>query len=178
MVCSLIKTFESSFVVEIVEEDRNENITNILIMSTSIQQTHRALVQHVYAEPFVFEDVPTPQATPGSAILCVEAAPVFSYQRDIYNGHRQYPYPTPMVPGSGAIGRAVAVGPDAVVLRPGTLVFFDCFIRARDDASVAILSGVSDGGHPGARKLMSGEWRDSSFCAAHQSAAGELSHSG
>ncbi|OCL02568.1 NAD(P)-binding protein [Glonium stellatum] len=77
----------------------------------SVQQTlptvHRALVQHVYAQTLVIEDVPTPQPVPGSAILRVEAAAVISYQRDIYNGNRQYPYLTPLVPGSWAIGRVV-----------------------------------------------------------------------
>ena len=133
----------------------------------SIQQTlpttHRALVQHAHAQPLVVEDVPTPQPVPGSAILRVEASTIFSYQREIYNGTRTYPYPTPMVPGCSAIGRVVAVGPDAVALHPDQLVLFDPFIRGRDDPSAAMLSGISDGGHPGARKLMDGEWRDSSF---------------
>lgn len=124
---------------------------------------HRALVQDVYAQPLVIRDVPTPQPTPGSVILRVEAAAVVSYQGEVYNGNRQYPYPTPMVPGVWSIGRVVAAGPDAVALQRGQLVWFDSFILARDDPSVAMLSGMSDVGHPGARKLMSGEWRDSSF---------------
>lgn len=125
--------------------------------------THRALVQHVYAKPLSLEDISTPQIGPGSLILRVEAAGVISYQKEVYNGTRQYPYPTPMVPGLWAVGHIVAVGSDAATLQPGDLIFFDSFIRARDDTSVAMLSGLSDAGDPGARKLMTGEWRDSSF---------------
>lgn len=129
----------------------------------SLPSTHRALVQHVYAGPLSVETIPTPQPVSGSAILRVEAAAIVSYQKDIYNGTRQYPYVTPRVPGSFAVGRVAAAGPDATVLRQGMLVYFDLFIRARDDPSTAFLSGISDIGQPAARKLMSEQWRDSTF---------------
>ena len=128
-----------------------------------IPPTHLALIQHAPTQPLVLSEIPTPHLVPGSTILRVEAAAIISYQRDIYNGTRQYPYPTPLVPGSWCIGRIIQTGPDAVKLRPSQLVLFDSFIHARDDPSLAFLSGISDGGHPGARKLMAGEWRDSSF---------------
>lgn len=129
----------------------------------TLPATHRSLVQHVYGQPFVVENSQTPQPVAGAAILRVEAAAVISYQKAIYNGERQYPYTTPMVPGTFAVGRVAAVGPDAVLLRPGMLVYFDLCITARDDASVRFLSGISDLGQPGARQLMTGEWRDSTF---------------
>lgn len=135
-----------------------------MISCQDLPTTHRALVQLERHQPLVVErERPTLQPTPGSAILRVESTAVVSYQRDIYNGTRSYPYPTPFVPGFYAIGRVVAVGPDAVALAPGQLVYFDGFIRARDDPSVAILSGLSDVGEPKAQKLMAGEWRDSTF---------------
>lgn len=51
-----------------------------------IPKVHRALVQKVYAEPLTVEDVPTPEAGPGSAILRIESAGLISYQREVYNG--------------------------------------------------------------------------------------------
>lgn len=123
----------------------------------------RALVQEVYAQPLQVKRIPTPQPTPGSVILRVLAAGIISYMPDIYNGTRKYPYPTPLVVGTSCIGRVAAVGPDATSLTPGQLVFFDCVIRGRDDEGAIFLSGVSEGGSEGSRKLMRGEWRDSSY---------------
>lgn len=123
----------------------------------------RALVSEVYKEPLVVKDVPTPEAVPGSAVIKVEAASVVSFQKEVFNGTRLPPYSTPMVPGLFAVGRVVATGPDAVALQPGHLVYFDLFIRGRDDPSVGMLSGLTDAGKPAARKLMSGEWRHSTY---------------
>lgn len=130
---------------------------------TKLPATHRALVQEVYGKPLIVKDIPTPSAGPGSAILRIESSGLISYQRDVYNGNRKYPYPTPMVPGLSAVGHVVAAGPDAVALKPGDLVYFDTFIRGRDNSSVAFLSGLSDVGEPGARILMGGEWRNSTY---------------
>ena len=44
-------------------------------------------------------------------------------------------------PGPGGIGRVRAVGPDATRLKPGDWVFCEPTIRARDEASNAILQG-------------------------------------
>ena len=81
----------------------------------------------------------------------------------IYDGSRKYAYPTPLVPGTSAIGRVAAVGPDSVLLTPGQLVFIDCVIRGRDDPAAIFLSGISEGGSDGSRRLMAGEWRDSTY---------------
>lgn len=83
--------------------------------------------------------------------------------RDIYNGKRQYPYPTPMVPGTSAIGRVAATGPDSTLLTSGDLVFIDCLIRGRDDPSAVFISGIHEGYSAGSKTLMQGEWRDSTF---------------
>ena len=128
-----------------------------------LPKVHRALVQRVYAEPLQLETIPTPRSTPGSVIVKVIAANVITYMGDIYNGKRKYSYPTPIVPGNTAIGRVAAVGPDAVLLKPGQLVFMDCVIRGRDDPSAIFLSGIAEGGSEGSRKLMHGEWRDSTY---------------
>ncbi|KAI0147139.1 alcohol dehydrogenase [Xylariaceae sp. FL1272] len=131
--------------------------------TNSLPPTHKALVQEVYAGPLVVKTLPTPQPTPGSAIIKIIHVPIVSYIRDVYNGKRKYPYPTPLVPGTSAIARVVATGPDAVVLKEGDLVYFDSLIRGRDDSDAIVLQGISEGGSPGSTKLMAGEWRDSTF---------------
>jgi D-arabinose 1-dehydrogenase-like Zn-dependent alcohol dehydrogenase len=68
-----------------------------------------------------------------------------------------------MTPGNTAIGRVFEVGPDAVSLTPGQMVFCDITIRARDDPSVTILYGIHGGGYPAAKKLMDGEWRNATY---------------
>ncbi|RWA04197.1 hypothetical protein EKO27_g10906 [Xylaria grammica] len=133
-------------------------------MSTGILlPTHKALVQEVYAEPLVVKTVPTPQPPPGAAIVRVLYAPIISYMRDVYNGTRKYPYPTPLVPGTSAIGRVAATGPDAVLLKVGDLVYFDCTVRGRDDSSAIMLMGITQGGGEGSKMLMEGEWRDCTY---------------
>ncbi len=82
---------------------------------------------------------------------------------DIYNGALQYPLTTPLVIGTSAIGRIAAVGPDATLLTPDQLVYIDCTIRGRDDPDTSSLSGIHGGFTDGSRKLMHGEWRDSTF---------------
>ncbi|KAK5274547.1 hypothetical protein LTR96_001148 [Exophiala xenobiotica] len=131
--------------------------------SARLPESQRALRQLVYAAPLTVETVPTPQPTPGSAIVKILFANVISYMGRIYNGQRFYSYPTPFIPGFAAIGRIAALGPDSVALKHGQLVFVDCTIRGRDDPGAIILSGISDGHSEGARKLMAGEWRNSTY---------------
>ena len=88
---------------------------------------------------------------------------MLSYSRDIYNGTRKYELPTPSVPGSGAIGRVAAIGADATKLKLGDLVFIDIYIRGRDDYSVRALSGINDGHSEASKRMMRGEWRDSTY---------------
>ncbi|KAJ6000854.1 alcohol dehydrogenase [Penicillium waksmanii] len=102
--------------------------------------TCRALVLSAIKETLLLETRPTPQATSGSAVTKILAAAVLYYSRDIYNGTHKYELATPSVPGSGAIGRVAAIGPDATRLQVGDLVFIDIYIRGRDDYSVGALS--------------------------------------
>ncbi len=84
---------------------------------------------------------------------------MFSYEKngspdtDHCDSKRKYAYPTPLVTGTGAVGRIAAVGPDAVLLKEGDLVFFDCTIRGRDDEGAIMLSGIAEGGTDASRKL-------------------------
>lgn len=141
----------------------NQNSYPKLNMSSKLPPTHKALVQEVYGQPLKVKRIPTPQQSPGSAIIRVLCAPIVSYMRDVYNGKRKYPYPTPIVIGTSAIGRIAAIGSDATLLKEGDLVYFDCTIRGRDDSSAIILMGLAQGIGEGSRKLMEGEWRDSTY---------------
>ncbi|KAF4547522.1 Alcohol dehydrogenase GroES-like domain-containing protein 11 [Elsinoe fawcettii] len=128
-----------------------------------LPETMKALVCHSRDRDLSLDTVPTPQATHGSAVIRVLAANVISYQREIYNGTRPYPFPTPLIGGASAVGRIAAVGPDATKLKIGDLVHVDITIRSRDDPADVFLSAVYDGDTPGSKKLMADVFRDGAF---------------
>lgn len=141
----------------------NRSIRN---MASHIPSHHRALVLETVEKDLSgvhIKTLQTPQIKDGSAIVRVLGAGVLSYQRDIYDGKRDYPLPRPLVGGFSAVGRVVAVGSDAVALKPGNLVYVDCVIRGRDNLDAVILSANSDGFNEGAQKLMRDVWRDGTF---------------
>jgi hypothetical protein len=142
-------TFTFSYLLHTIE----------LIMANQLPETMRALVVRSTDQPPTVEQIPIPQPFHGSAVVQVLTAGVISYIRDIYNGKRKYPFPTPLVAGTSAIGRVVAVGPDAVKLKPGDLVFVDCTIRARDSDDI-FLAAISQGFGEGSAKLMRDVWRE------------------
>lgn len=129
----------------------------------TLPESHRALIVTSTSSPPTVQTLPTPKPGPGSIVVRILAANVISYMRKIYNGERQYPFPTPLVPGASAIGRVAAVGPDATLLKPGMLVFVDCTVRGRDDATAVFLSGIHEGYSDGSRALIRGEWKDSTY---------------
>ncbi|KAK3684500.1 hypothetical protein LTR37_020212 [Vermiconidia calcicola] len=127
----------------------------------------KALVLRSTSEPPAIETVPTPQPTLGSAVVRVLAASTISYMHDIYNGKRNYPFPMPIIPGTSAVGRVVAIGPDATKLKPGDLVFVDCTIRSRDDPADVFLAAIHEGFTPGSAKLMKDvirDWTYAEYC--------------
>lgn len=99
----------------------------------------------------------------GSAIVRGEAANIISYSKDMYNGTRNYPFPMPLVIGTSGLGRVAAIGPDAVLLKPGQLVFIDCFVRGRDDPNAAFLLSIHESHTKRSKKLMRGQWKDASY---------------
>ena len=105
----------------------------------------------------------TPQAEPGSAVVRVLAAGVPTYAGRVYSGRKPYLYPIPFVPGSAAVGRVAAAGPDATRLKPGQLVYFDSHVHGRDDTTSLILHGLSAGFTPGSNILMESTWRDGTY---------------
>ncbi|RFU72708.1 alcohol dehydrogenase [Trichoderma arundinaceum] len=135
-------------------------------MDSKFPPFHQALVLRSVEKDLSginIEKVATPIVEAGSALVRILSAGVLSYQRDIYDGSRDYPLPKPLVGGFSAVGRVVALGYDAVALEVGTLVFLDCVIRGRDDVDAMILSGISDGFNEHAQKLMNVVWRDGVF---------------
>ena len=134
-------------------------------VTSSLPKTHRAIVLHSTRDPYNMTVVQqsTPKPGPGSAVIRVVAAGVLTYGGRVYSGKKPYPYPVPFVPGLNAIGRIAAVGPDATILQPGQLVFFDCYIHGRDDPESLILHGLSSGFNTRSNTLMENEWRDSTY---------------
>ncbi len=126
-------------------------------------QTHRALRVKSFDSPLAVQDTETPSPGPGSVTVSIKAAQVVAYARKLYDGTLGYPLVLPLVAGSSAIGRILAVGPDTTRFKPGQLVLVDAGIAARDDPTQKVLSGMHAGGSEASRKLMDGEWRDSSY---------------
>ncbi|KAK8041741.1 hypothetical protein PG993_006264 [Apiospora rasikravindrae] len=131
---------------------------------------HQALILTSTEIGLELKTVPTPIPGRGTVLVRVEAASVVSYHREIFNGARNYPLPSPTKDGVGfaggcsAVGRVAAVGPDATLLKPGQLVFADCVIHSRDDpAGVFYLVGVSMGDTDGSQHLANHVWRDGAF---------------
>ena len=133
------------------------------VIPAELPKTMKALVVKSTSEPPTIEQVPTPTPTTGTAVVAIHAANVISYTRDIYNGKRNYPYPMPLIPGSSAIGRVAALGPDATKLKPGDLVFMDITIRSRDDPSDVFLSAIHHGFTAGSQHLMENIYRDGAY---------------
>ena len=136
-------------------------------MASALPATHRALRQDTYAQPPTVQVIPTPQPTPGSAVLKVLQASLINYTKEIYNGTRKYPYPTPLTLGETALARVVALGEDATVLQIGDLCLLDVTIRGRDDidrsAGATFLSAIIQGSTPASTKLMRDAWRDGTY---------------
>lgn len=124
---------------------------------------HKALVLHARNEPLSLETVPRPTAKAGEAVVRVLRVGIVPYMAEVLDGTRPYPLCLPMTPGNTAIGRIYDIGPDAVELTPGQLVFCDITIRARDNPDVSILHGVHAGTSSASKKLMDGEWRNATF---------------
>ena len=116
-------------------------------MAPQLPPTFKGLLFNSASEPAVLTDIPTPEVEPGSVIVKPLYCWVPSYANELYtNGNpRQHQFQFPLVGGSGAIGRVVAVGPDAAGLEIGDLVTTEPLIRFRDapDQFVMLALGVS-----------------------------------
>ena len=111
---------------------------------------------------------PTPTPTPGSAVLRVLHSHVQKNSRDLMRaenaaGGVAMTQPYPVIAGVGAIARVAAAGPDAAALKPGQLVFYEPFVRARDDRNVAIIVGAYDGSDARTKKFALDNWHHGSW---------------
>lgn len=76
-------------------------------------------------------DLPMLQSGPGSAVSEVLAMYLPPYTKGIHNGSLSlFNLFLPLVPNPSHIGRVYSVGPDAVALKKGDLVFFNPWFRA------------------------------------------------
>lgn len=110
--------------------------------TSQLSATMKALVLRSTAEPPSVEDLPIPWPTYGTAVIRILAAATTNFMKPVYTGGRPFSIPSPMVPGTSAIGRVVSVGPDCTRAKEGDLVFFDCVIRSRDSPADTYLSAV------------------------------------
>lgn len=103
-------------------------------MAPQLPATYKGLLFHSASEPAEVTDIPTPEVDPGCAIVKPLYCWIPSYTNELYtNGNpRQYNIPFPLVGGTSAIGRVVAVGPDSAGLEIGHLVTTEPLIRYRD----------------------------------------------
>ena len=113
----------------------------------------KAAILKNFGSPLVIEDAPAPMLGTGEVIVDMVAAGVLAYAGEVYSGARQYLLETPVIPGSGGIGRVRAFGPDATRLAVGDWVYCDSTVRSRDDALAPdiTLQGLSAGGEGGLR---------------------------
>jgi alcohol dehydrogenase len=94
----------------------------------------KSAVLEAFGKPLAIDEVPDPKIGTGEVLVDVLATCVLPYTAEIFSGEREYPLEPPVISGVGAIGRVVAVGPDATRLRTGDLVWCDSTARSRDDA--------------------------------------------
>lgn len=132
----------------------------------TIPETTTALVLPAFNEPLNLEKTPTPKTTPvGSVLVRVLSTSVRPHNRAGFAGKSPLSLPVPYNPGDSGVGRVISVGPDAVAIKPGQLVYLNGFYLARDDPEgTRVLTGLHDGfGDPGQAKLfkqLGGFWRD------------------
>lgn len=130
-------------------------------MGSVTPTTNRGLWLSSFSSPLELIELPVPIATPGSVVIKVLNTIIFPYAEDIHKGLLPvFNLALPLVPHPSHIGRIQAVGSDAVLLKPGDLVYFSATIHARDDPDVSIIQGHHGGEGPHGHKLMQGEWRD------------------
>src|SRR5688572_12913102 len=115
-------------------------------MSPSAEPTNRALWLSSFDKPLELINLPVPEATAGSAVVQVLNTVVQPYAGDIHNGKLQvFNLFLPLVPHPSNIGRVHTVGSDAVLTKPGDLVYFMGTVYGRDDSETMIIQGHHGG---------------------------------
>ena len=125
----------------------------------------KAALLNKFGSPLEVGTLPDPVPGAGEIVVDVVAAGVLSYTGEVFSGARRYEMELPLVPGTAAIGRVRAAGPDSTRLKPGDWVACDITVRSRDDAQTPdiLLQGWSARG-AGGRQLMR-HFRHGAFAA-------------
>src|ERR1700742_2691591 len=115
----------------------------------------KAAILNEFGSPLEVTTLPDLVLGTGEIIVDVVAAHVLSYTGEVLRGERNYALELPLAPGTAAVGRVRATGPDSTRLRPGDWVLCDITVRSRDDlqAPDIVLQGWSARGD-GGRQLM------------------------
>ncbi|KAI1322848.1 alcohol dehydrogenase GroES domain-containing protein [Xylariaceae sp. FL0255] len=126
-----------------------------------LPQTFKGLLFSNPSEAPKVADLPTPKLDAGTIIVRPLYSSVVSYAIDIYqnNNARNYDIPSPLVGGSNAVARVVAVPSDAVSLRVGDLVTIEPLVQPRDDKHSSFLIAISQGFSEESHRLTQNEWR-------------------
>ncbi|KAI9146899.1 alcohol dehydrogenase [Paramyrothecium foliicola] len=131
---------------------------------SSEKKTNKALWLESFSSPPSVINLPRPQASPGTVVVQILATSIVPYTKVVHTGGLPIlNFELPLVPNPNGVGRVHAVGPDAVRVKVGDLVYMDSTIRGRDNPDVMIMVGHHGGDGPEGRKLMRGEWRDGSL---------------
>lgn len=111
----------------------------------------KAAVLKEFGSPLFVEQKPDLNIGTGEVLVQIIAAPVHHYTKEVLNGSRKYIMTLPMVPGGGAVGKVLAIGPDATQLKIGDWVLCDPTVRSRDYLNTPdiTLQGISSRGEGG-----------------------------
>ncbi|KAH6667716.1 hypothetical protein B0J14DRAFT_170730 [Halenospora varia] len=125
-------------------------------------ETNQALWLSSYDEPLSIKELPIPEAVSGTVVIRILGMPLTAVAHLFHTGKLPSNIKPPYVPGPNAVGRVHALGPDAIHLKLGDLVYADCTVRGRDDPDVMIMAGHLFGPGPESQKLGQA-WRDGSL---------------
>ncbi|KAK4113281.1 NAD(P)-binding protein [Canariomyces notabilis] len=135
--------------------------------SQSIPASMKAWVAEAPGAGAVIKQVPTPEVQPGTVVAKVLSTFIYQSRRDTLKATGKAPYftnPYPYIPGSHAVVRVAATGPDTTAFSVGQLAIVDIFVTARDDRTgVQILWGTFDGGSPASKKFAADNWRNGHY---------------
>ncbi|KAK2762769.1 hypothetical protein FQN54_000943 [Arachnomyces sp. PD_36] len=121
--------------------------------------TMRAIIRTDSKEVLSVQEVPTPTPTHGSVVVKILHVLADAHIQSILKGEMFFTYPLPSTPGTHAIGRIAATGPDTTSFSVDQLVLLEPFVRARDNGDIHILRGLWDGPTPATKKFTEENFR-------------------
>ena len=133
--------------------------------STNKASHHKAWRLHA-AGDLRFDEVATSEPAGDGIVVAIEAAMVLSYTDKVLSGVLSYALPSmPFVPGTNAIARVIAAGPNVGHVKIGDRVFLSPHLRADvpDAGPAQILIGLTRMGDSEATRRLQQRWRDGAF---------------